>query len=315
MSRNRILRRSRMLARSPVLSRKRSLPEGGQTRLANQVHWPYHHRVQERPHDLPDFRHPPVIEVVIGAQFGNLADVLSAAQIGSFWEQVRDRYPKTEDALPLARQYDAPAQHPAAAAPRFLALPPIRRSYLISECQNWLVQVQADRLLHNWRAVREDDEYPRFEECYERFVQAWGSFSEFCSERELVPEVDQLEVTYINHIPAGKAWKSLEDLSLLFPDLGWRTGNRYLRRPESLAFAASFEMDGAPGRLHLSIKHGLRRGPTEQQILVCELTTRGRPEAKMTMEEWIHKGRAMIVRAFADLTTDDVQQSQWGKQA
>lgn len=50
--------------------------------------------------DLPEFKSPPVIEVVCGVQFEPLPGFLSV-HFGEFWARIRDRYPRTEDRPPL----------------------------------------------------------------------------------------------------------------------------------------------------------------------------------------------------------------------
>jgi len=265
--------------------------------------------VKPRPADLPDFERPPVIEVVIGAQFSNLEDKLTAAHVGRFWERLKSDYPKAQDAAPLPHVREEAPSLPRAT---LLNKPPLRRTWLISSDGNWLTQIQGDRFLHNWRTVKDGDAYPHFERCYERFDRAWSEFLSFCADHEFdAPEVDQLEVTYINHVAAGQGWRSLEDIGSVFPDLRWRGRHQYLNTPESVSFDAAFPLASVRGRLHVSIQHGLRTGEPPEAVLVCDLTARGVPEPPVTMRDWIFEARCAIVRAFTDLTADDVHQ-RWG---
>ena len=49
----------------------------------------------ERPPRLPDYRNPPIDEVVIGVQFPPIPK-FQDVHIGLYWQKVRNEYPRTE---------------------------------------------------------------------------------------------------------------------------------------------------------------------------------------------------------------------------
>jgi len=250
---------------------------------------------------LPDYDLPPVIEVVCGLQFEAL-EGFQATAFGLLWQRFRDEYPTCEQQSPLAQVIErfgelVAEQHHIEVS----NVPPLPRMFFLNQSPCWLLQVQADRLLHNWRKQQEADTYPHFPEVYKRFWSAWERFVEFCREEKIgTPQVNQLEVTYINHIVQGEGWDGLETISQVFPDIGWRAQRSFLPSPESVAWKASFAMPDAVGRLHASVRHATRRSDM-RPVLLCELTVRGIPNTldADAIRDWFHLGREWIVLGYA----------------
>ena len=159
--------------------------------------------------------------------------------------------------------------------------------------------------------------YPRFPDVFGKFWSAWENFLSFCHDEKLAnPSVNQLEVTYINHIAQDEGWSGLGATGQVFPDLSWREERSFLDIPESIAWKASFAMPDESGRLHVSLRHGLRR-EDRRPVLLCELTARGmsRTTGSDAIREWFQLGREWIVRGFADLTSERVQEEIWGRKS
>jgi len=148
---------------------------------------------EQRPH----YRRPPVQEVVCGVQFSG-AEGWGTPHVGRFWQEVETEYPRFEDQLPLAPMRLDTAPSPE---PQFVAMPPLRRVFYIQPTGSFLIQLQENRLLHNWRKMGEEDEYPRYEKAYERFVSAWRRFETFLQKVSLPPaHAEIFELAYVNHI-------------------------------------------------------------------------------------------------------------------
>jgi uncharacterized protein (TIGR04255 family) len=265
------------------------------------------------PVPLPDYDLPPVIEVVCGMQFEAL-EGFQATAFGLLWQRFKTDYPTCEQQPPLAQVVERFGE-PIAEEPRveLLNVPPLPRVFLIHKTPCWLVQVQNDRFLHNWRKLRDTDTYPRFPEVEKRFWSAWKQFLEFCREEGIgAPQVNQLEVTYINHILQGEGWDGTATIGGVFPDLSWRGQRSFLPSPESVAWKTSFLLPENLARLHVSVRHALRRSDMKP-VLLCELTVRGVPSIldESAIRDWFHLGREWIVRGFADLTGEGVQRDIW----
>jgi uncharacterized protein (TIGR04255 family) len=74
------------------------------------------------------------------------------------------------------------------------------RTVLISSSDEYLIQIQNNRFIQNWR--RREAPYERFEQVRDRFWTNYRAFRAFLSEENLPePTIQQLEVSYINWIP------------------------------------------------------------------------------------------------------------------
>jgi uncharacterized protein (TIGR04255 family) len=262
---------------------------------------------------LPDYDLPPVIEVVCGLQFAPLED-FQATAFGLLWQRFKADYPTCEQQAPLAQVIERFGAPIIEESPVELAtMPLLPRMFFVHRDPCWLVQVQPDRFLHNWRKHQDTDVYPHFPEVYKRFWAAWEQFRGFCREEPISsPEVNQLELTYINHIVQGEGWDGMATIGQVFPDLAWRTTRSFLPTPESVVWKTSFTLPDASGRLHASVRHALRRRD-DVPVLLCELTARGCPSSldDDAIREWFHMGREWIVRGFADLTHERIQNDVW----
>jgi len=265
---------------------------------------------------LPDYQSPPVIEVVYGVQFEPLG--LQCPTIGLFWQTVRQEYPSFVENPPLApiiERFDPDKRTETRI--ELTARPPLPRLWFIDRTENWLIQVQDDRFLYNWKKVKDQETYPRFEAVSEKFFEAWDRFQGFCqSEGMPLPSVNQLELTYINHISVTNVEAYIRDASNIFPDMRWREAHQFLPSPETLAWKTSFLFPDRQGRLHVSMRHAIRRRD-QKPVLLLELTARGMPASKErdSVRGWFAMAREWIVRGFADLTDEQVQKERWGRKA
>ncbi len=125
---------------------------------------------------LPDYKKPPVVEVVIGIRFAPL-DRLSTVHYGNFWSAVKEEYPLFEDKPPLLSQTDG-----ARNLVETFEIPPLRRVFMLHEDLSYLLQLQPDFFLHNWKKVKDGDEYPHFDKATEKFKNAWEKFQEYIRE-------------------------------------------------------------------------------------------------------------------------------------
>lgn len=262
--------------------------------------------------DLPEFARPPVIEVVCGVLFSELSSLLGA-HIGLLWSKLRAEFDHAREVAPLAPAIEVFTE-PRAVQIQLSNVPPLARTWLLTPKENGIVQIQKDRFLHNWKKVDPNDEYPRYGRVIQMFRERLSLFERFLSEHDLgVIDPRQYEMTYVNHIPEADGWSGLVDVGRVFPDIAWRfAGERFLPEAEQLNWRASFPMPEQTGRLHASVR-STTRGPDKGRILLLELTARGMPRGKSREEmwSWFDLAHEWIVRAFADLTHDDVRAKAW----
>ena len=169
-------------------------------------------KISKRPKHLPDFRSPPLSEVVLGVQFASPQgyNQLLAYKV---WELFRDEYPVVQElpAIPPAFETFGLPQSEAFGGQFNFGIVTggtHDRFWFLRPTQDELIQFQHDRLLHNWRRLADQqNEYPRFETMITRYETELERLENFAA--TLVPQslaINQCEVSYINQIsddPAG----------------------------------------------------------------------------------------------------------------
>lgn len=262
---------------------------------------------------FPNFEAPPVAEVICGVTFAPLQR-LTGPHLGLLWTRFQSEYPickEVDPLIPVIESFEGEEQRLPELSPVFLP-----RIWFVSKDENGILQVQRDRILHNWRRVRPTDEYPRYEKVKSQFANYFALFSSFISENNLGPVIaEQLEMTYLNHIPIGNDWLATGEIGKVFPDFNWRPGDRVLAAPEKVHWRTSFKLPEQAGRLHVVIQTAVRKHDGAP-IVVLDLTVRGMSTSRTTdaIFSWFDRSREWIVKGFADLTGSEIQK-QWKPKA
>src|SRR5688572_27284950 len=106
--------------------------------------------IEER-RTLPDYKNPPVVEVVLSVQFDPL-NRLNVAHIGLLWSKFKDRLPLTTERQPIAPIFETFGLPTALQIETtFTQRVPIPRVWFFNQETTDLIQIQQDRLLRNWR--------------------------------------------------------------------------------------------------------------------------------------------------------------------
>lgn len=249
---------------------------------------------------LPSYKNPPVNEVVCGMRFHD-PDKLRIPHIGFLWDKFRADYPIIQHAPPIASVQGEILVDGASGIP-------LPRVWFINESDDQLVQFQFDRFYFNWR--RRQSDYPRYDHVIKNFESVLNTIEDFFGKFELGElKPIECELTYINHIPKGQGWNTIDDLPRIFLDFAWKqTNGRFLPNPEKVFWKTEFPLQEDKGHLFVNLKQAIR---TEDKIplLVLELKTRGIGESatKEAIREWFDVAHEWIVRGFTDLTTPEIQ--------
>lgn len=258
--------------------------------------------------DLPEFNRPPVVEVVLGVQFMPLG--LSLNHYGLFFGRVRQDYPKFVVQPPLPSVIEGFGVPKQATVGVELAEAPEIRAWYIDASETRLIQVQKDRFLFNWRKVRGDEIYPRYHGIEPVFEEEWKRFGTFLSAEQLgIPEVNQCEVTYVNHIEMDHGWKGYGELGKVLASWSGDTSDEFLPEPERVMMKAQYVMGERRGRLRITVKPAIRRRDGKE-ILIIELTARGKPNSSQLDDivEWFELGHQWIVKGFTSFTGKQMHQ-------
>lgn len=265
---------------------------------------------------LPWFDRPPVVETVLGVQFEPIPG-LSNAHLGKFWSLLGDPWPKVQDVSRLEQQFEVFGDERVwtLAGPALtLTSDPSRRFQIRNQAEDRMIQVQNGRFHYNW-LDKPGGSYPRYEKCIKpEFEEHWGRFRAFLKDNGLSPpEVNQWEVTYVNHIKKGTVWDLPSDWSGVFPGILGGTQTNDVAALESLAAQWHFEIPPRRGRLHVQLIHGKGGQHGANELLRVDLTARGPVEgAILQLYDGLDLGRKTIVLMFCRMMTSKKALDYWG---
>jgi len=260
---------------------------------------------------FPKFDRPPVYETVLGVQFDPLKG-FSIPHYGLYWGKIQRDYPRYEVHPPLSsavEQFGSEAIKESKAGIELLTQPEAR-TWFLNEGETILLQVQKDRFLQNWRKMDDGDVYPHYDELKPKFFYEWQRFCQFLDENRIeTPNINQCEVTYVNHIDIEQGPRSYGRLSRIISCWSGTYSGQFLSDPESVNFSARYLLPDKRGRLHIAMQPAIRRKDAKE-ILRLSLTARGKPHSSNAadIQDWLNVGHEWIVRAFTDITTPEMHQ-------
>lgn len=250
----------------------------------------------------------------MGVLFDHAISEFLITHVGLFWKKVIGDFPLAQHAAPLVG---------IGGEPRWLdgvSGLPLPRVWLLSTAKTELLQLQGDCFYFNWRKLNDDDIYPRYTTILVAFNRWLSLFTEFLSEQGLPePKAGQCELSYINHIPQGVAWKSLSDTEKIFPDFQWRpegeTGQRFLERPKGISWTSTFALPEEMGTLTARLVQ-VKRLTDSTQALRLEMSAKGigATTSLRDLASWFDVAHESIVYGFTDLTTVEAQTNLWERE-
>ena len=249
---------------------------------------------------LPSYKKPPVNEVICGMRYYPL-DKLYIPHVGFLWDKFREEYPIIQHAPPIASSKGELLIDQASGIP-------MHRIWFINKSDDQLIQFQFDRFYFNWR--RRQDEYPRYAHVIKNFMNVLDIIINFFMEFDLGKlKPIEYELSYINHIPKGEGWDTIDELPKIFTDFLWtQTKERFLPNPLNVVWKTEFSLPETKGHLIVNLKQAIR---TEDKVPLFVLELKARGNGKSTSEkdilEWFNIAHEWIVRGFTDLTTPEIQ--------
>jgi uncharacterized protein (TIGR04255 family) len=255
---------------------------------------------------LPDYENPPVNEVICGLRF-EPSDDFKLPHIGLLWSRIFDKYPKVQHATPIMERADQGVEDPVTGLP-------LPRVWLINSADDELIQIQRNRFYYNWR--RREGVYPRYKTLVLKFYETFELFSSFRKELgigKIVPLA--CELTYVNHIPKGEGWETIDDLDKIFTDVCWqKRERRFLPNPVNVGWNLNFAFPEQQGHLTVSLKQAVRI-TDKVPLLVLEMRCSGIPKSREyeDLKKWYDLAHEWIVFGFADITSMDCQKKIWGR--
>jgi uncharacterized protein (TIGR04255 family) len=271
--------------------------------------FPAEKQMESPARSVPDFDDPPVTETLLDVAFSPLAN-WRIPHFGLFWKTIRDDYPYSEDQppVPLQREHFGRESMKSLQSLQFafqVLQGPEARCWFISSSQSRLIQVQNDRFIQNWRKVPGQEPYPHYDTMRVTFEHEWRRFCAFLGKESLgVPEIQQCEIQYINHIER-ETWQSYVDLLDAFSRWPGKATDSQLPNPEDLAANTTYLLPNNRGRLRVNMQSAIRNSDAKR-VIQLTLTARGAPESSSTedMLSWFDFGRSWIKNAFMAFSTE-----------
>lgn len=269
--------------------------------------------------DLPDFRKPPLSEVVLSIQFGSLAN-LKGIHLGLFWKHVRKQYPDVSE-QPIIQAAFETFGTPQVARPSFqfqtFLAPPVPRYWFEKSGKPDLLQIQQDRLIHNWRIADGSVAYPRYEKVRASLEREINLFAKWLAAEKLGEiRPNQCEVTYTNLIEFEESDRVHADLSRLTPLWTDTVTEQIPAQLEDIATNSRFvfsEDDKPAGRIYVQFQPVFRQSDLRPMIKL-EITARGKPEGESIADalKFIDIEHSHVVRTFAAVTSEEMHKL-WGR--
>lgn len=260
---------------------------------------------------LPSFSRPPVAEVVVGVEFEPIPQ-LGAVGLVRLADRWADEYPTVTEVPALPPTFGRGSMLPPEALGDDVAtLVPMLRLWLISKSNDFLVQIQNDRLLLNWRRIAEEHNYPRYRSALrDRFAGLWGDFKSYLESIGGGPaRTTFVESTFVNRYvtvpgPAESSQAGLSFVNALpaaMPGAGQELHFQVVR-------------DLGDGQLTVKGSPGLHDGRSIYNLhLVTKLQTSGSPDIGDILPV-LDRAHDCSVTAFGATTSDEKHQA-WHREA
>jgi uncharacterized protein (TIGR04255 family) len=263
-----------------------------------------------------EFAKPPIIELVLGAQFSPLTK-LTAGHFGLFWKELGGDWTEPGDGPLIEDQFelfDRPRW--SASMGVQVRLQPLRlpgRFTIRHRNKDRLLQIQATRFHLNWR--KREGFYPSYKRLITEFEEMFARFAAFTERTGLgTLALNQWELTYIDAFPKEEYWNTPADWATFLPGLFGKLfptdGLGIIL--EHRAADWSYKIEPKRGRLYIAAGPG-RADPDERDALLLHMTARG-PVGKggaETLRAGFDLGHDAALGAFLRVTSDEAKK-RWG---
>jgi uncharacterized protein (TIGR04255 family) len=255
--------------------------------------------------------------VVLSIQFAS-NNKFQIVHAGLFWNLVHHQFPNVSEQAPLQAVFETFGGPPVAAPIQVQFSPPFPRFWFESEDRAYVLQLQQDRILFNWRATSSESVYPRYETLREHFLTRVQQLAEFFESQKfgrLTP--NQCEATYINSISVdddSAPYAYLDKITPLWSAKAREIGG-FENERTVIQTAFVLKSAGQPyGRLYVTFTPALRAVGMLRPVIQLEMTARGRPENETLDAAFrlLDQERYAIVRGFTDVTKEEMHKI-WGR--
>jgi len=231
----------------------------------------------------------PIIEVVVGVQFDR--PIIKNDLTFECYNAVKETYPEiTENPIlpSIIEKLDGPSEN-------YLMHGFHSRKWFINVSGHKLIQIQSDKLLFNWRKTSKEEEYPHFEAVLTEYLDIFKKFNAICNFKD---KVNQLEITYVDHILLEDFGLSDCDINKIF---------KYWNLPKALRNIdnnLSFPYEEINGILNIKLQSAIRN-KDQKKLITSNTTARGMLAKDKDINKWFDLGHEILLSFFVDSLTDE----------
>lgn len=238
--------------------------------------------------ELLQFENPPVTEAIISLQFSPVK--FSNVYAGLLWNELKSRYAEVSEHPPLPPAFEMFGGKSSMGGNQHFPFP-LNLSSALSMCSRYwfasadetsLMQIQRDRLVHNWRRRSSNPDYPSYIKVKGSFQEDLETFETFLKKNdlgEITP--NQCEISYINVInfsDLSVECKNAHDITpLLAPEIVSPDGLKFEGSSVTSRFIILDESSGPCGRVHVNLTPEAN-DEGQVKLVRVEITARGRPD-------------------------------------
>jgi len=256
---------------------------------------------------LPSYQEPPLVEVVIGTQFEDIKG-FTPLYLSNFWEKIN----KNIFITPAEEASSFPKLNQESRIQFTSGVPPTRFIFK-NEIGDSLIQLQQDRFIYNWKKIKQNIEYPRYEKVIQDFYGFYRQFENTLQEVNIESlKLEMLELTYVNIIPLKVLSEDLGNVSNLLIDAQWNP-KKALSSPKGIDFSWWFEDKALNAKMKIHVVSGQQK-EDGAAVIKIELSVRGHaPDKNITKcQKWFDDSHEWIVKAFDEITSENVHK-EWKK--
>lgn len=235
------------------------------------------------------FLNPPVVEVVIGAQFKD--SVFNNKAIFDYYSQIKDTYPNIQEnqILPaIVEKNNAPNIQRLIAGFN-------SRKLFINNNDSRLIQIQANKLLFNWRKTQDED-YPHFNSVIKEFRGIYNNLNRL---HNIENKLDQLEITYVDHFLLEEFQKEDYNPSSILNILN-------IEDPmKNIECSITFPIKELSSNLNFTLRSATRN-IDNKKLIVMETTCRGF-NSNISIFSWYDQAHKEVANLFLKFTTNSAK--------
>lgn len=238
------------------------------------------------------YKKAPLVEVVIGLQLKEEI-IPNEYLFGTFYEKNKINFPNIQEHPPLHSIIERIDGQSEIILPNGFST----RKYFIEKAENKLIQIQKNRILFNWRANDNGQQYPHYENVLKEYISIVNSLD---SDLKILKNVNQLEFTYVDHIEVEFLLNEGLNLSNVFSFINLENDIK------TINCVFNIWNENINGNVIVSLKTG-KRNKDQKKILILETTCRGYRTDLPSISEWYNIAHKILLEYFEKLSTEKIK--------